>query len=130
MGNYSSVADQARWSRVGNDHSSLAAALKIYSVSAGRPPSTDQGLDALVNEPRTEPKPRRWHRVMERVPWDPWQSPYRYAQLPSTSKWRFELRSAGKDMVFGSSDDIVTMYEWGEATAELKEVIGEPRPSY
>jgi len=118
-------------SRVDGDFSSIWSAIRMYSVVSGRPPSTSQGLEALATEPVIGPKPKRWSRIMDRVPVDPWETPYRYTQLsPKTTEWRVELRSAGEDRVFGSGDDIVDESEWGRAVAPPDEVVSEPRPAY
>ena len=94
-------------SRGQSDFMAIGNAIKTYKINAGRPPSTAQGLAALVSEPKSGPKPRRWVQVMKKVPTDPWGTPYRYTLLPSPEgEWRWELKSAGPDGAFGSSDDI------------------------
>jgi general secretion pathway protein G len=124
----------AKSSRVEGDFSSVGSALKMYVVNNGRPPTTEQGLDALVSEPVSGPKPRRWSRVMDRRPLDPWQTPYRYQLLPPTgSQWRWELRSAGPDGVFGSGDDMANEAEAGVYVNSEPVEVGEkvdPRPSF
>jgi len=118
-------------SRVDGDFCSIASAIRMYSVNNGRPPSTNQGLEALATEPVIGPKPKRWRRVMDRVPVDPWETPYRYTQLlPKTKEWRYEIRSAGEDRVFGSGDDIVDESEWGSEVIPPTEALSEPRPAY
>jgi type II secretion system protein G len=121
-------------SRVDGDFSCIGSAIKMYTVNNGRPPSTGQGLEALVNEPKTGPKPKRWSRVMDRVPVDPWQTPYRYQILPPIGpQWRWELRSAGPNRVFGGSDDLTEEFESGvilDPSAAQDEEMAVPRPSY
>ena len=121
-------------SRVDADFSSIGSAIKLYYVNAGRPPSTDQGLDALINEPTTGPKPKRWTQMMTKVPLDPWGIPYRYTELsPRDHEWRWEIRSAGEDTVFGSPDDLVAESESGSQIDPLlaRESPGaESRPSF
>lgn len=93
---------------------SIGSAIKTYEISAGRPPATAQGLDVLVHEPSIGPKPRRWTQIMKKLPVDPWRRPYRYALLrPKGREWRWELRSAGRDGIFGNGDDISAEYESG-----------------
>jgi len=117
--------------RVDGDFGSIASAIRMYSVINGLPPSTGQGLEALAKEPVIGPKPKRWSRVMDRVPIDPWETPYRYTQLlPKTKEWRYEIRSAGEDRVFGSGDDIVDESEWGSEVIPPTEALSEPRPAY
>jgi general secretion pathway protein G len=93
-------------SRVDQDFIAIANALKMYKIKTGLLPTTSQGLDALVSEPKSGPKPRHWTQVMKRLPKDSWGTPFRYTLFePSGGVWRWELRSAGKDGIFGSSDD-------------------------
>jgi len=120
--------------RVEQDFLAIGNALKSYQINAGRPPTTGQGLDVLVNEPKQGPKPKRWVQVMKKMPPDPWQIPYCYTLLsPKEYEWRWELRSAGPDRVFGSGDDLVDEYQTGKL---LPMPAGEPeadagsRPSY
>jgi len=102
--------------RVDQDFLAIQSALKTYKINAGRPPTTAQGLESLVNEPTTGPKPRRWSQAMRKLPLDPWETPYRYTLLaPKGTEWRSELRCAGEDRVFGSGDDIAEEEESGDS---------------
>lgn len=119
---------------VEQDFMSIHAAMKTYYINARRPPTTAQGLDALVNEPTTGPKPKRWTQVMRKVPADPWGVPYRYALLePKDREWRRELRSAGQDGVFGNGDDLTAEEESGGSVNPEPVEAGEKadlRPSF
>ncbi|RYD78525.1 MAG: hypothetical protein EOP84_14160 [Verrucomicrobiaceae bacterium] len=119
---------------VKQDFLAVGNAIMTYQISAGRPPTTAQGLDALVNKPTQDPMPKRWVQVMKKLPHDPWLTPYRYRLLsPKGHEWRWELRSAGRDRVFGSSDDLATEYESGgkmESIREEQEVGLDSRSSF
>ena len=121
-------------SRVDSELLAIGNAIKTYQINAGRPPTTAQGLGCLVDEPTQGPKPRRWLQVMKKLPMDPWQTPYRYALLePKEYEWHWELRSAGRDCVFGSSDDQVADYESGgkmESIPDEQEVGLDSRSSF
>ena len=43
-------------------------------------PSTEQGIEALVNQPTGYPAPRRWNPdgYLKKVPVDPWGEPYKF----------------------------------------------------
>ena len=41
-------------------------------------PTTEQGLQALVNMPTSDPKPSKWYQMMEHLPKDPWGHEYVY----------------------------------------------------
>jgi general secretion pathway protein G len=53
-------------------------ALKLYRLDNQRYPSTEQGLQALVTRPGTQPVPNNWKQNLERLPMDPWGKPYQY----------------------------------------------------
>jgi general secretion pathway protein G len=97
-----------RSTQVRNDFSALTNALQIYRLNAGRYPTTEHGLAALVNRPTTDPQPRMWTRIADRVPLDPWGRPYRYRWEPGSKPdpETFVLWSAGRDGQDGTADDI------------------------
>ncbi|MEK7951185.1 type II secretion system protein GspG [Luteolibacter soli] len=121
-------------SRVDMDFLAIGNALKSYQINAGQPPTTAQGLAALVSVPTSGPKPKRWVQIMKKLPRDAWLNPYRYSLLsPKEYEWRWELRSAGPDGVFGSSDDQAIEEESGRMMAsipEAPEAGSNSRPSY
>jgi len=73
----------------------------------GAPPTTEQGLGALVSMPTSQPVPRRWRRLMTDIPLDPWGQLY-YYEFPARrgTKESFDLYSAGPDRKPGTPDDI------------------------
>lgn len=92
---------------------SLNSALKVYSLNAGRPPTTEQGLEALVARPTLEPLPEDWVQIMSKAPMDPWRQPFRHRELSAErGVFRRELRSAGPDGLTGNEDDLAQEYEW------------------
>ena len=72
--------DQARVVAAKADIESIGSALELYRLDNGNYPSTDQGLDALVNEPSGFPEARRWNAdgYVKKIPVDPWDEPYLY----------------------------------------------------
>lgn len=107
-----------RMMRVDGDFHSILPAIRMYIVDNGRPPTTAQGLSSLVAEPVTGPVPMRWRPLMDRIPVDPWQTPYRYELLtPKAREWRWEFRSAGPDCVFDNADDLASEFEYGPGRA-------------
>jgi len=72
--------DEARVTAARQDISTLMQALKLYRLDNQRYPTTDQGLQALVQKPTSEPLPRNWKPggYLERLPEDPWGHPYQY----------------------------------------------------
>ena len=72
--------DQARVVAAQADIESISSALELYRLDNGNYPSTDQGLDALVNAPSGFPEARRWspEGYLKSLPIDPWDEPYLY----------------------------------------------------
>ena len=55
-------------------------ALDIYYLHNGFYPTTDQGIEALVTKPTTNPQPKKYTEggYMKKLPIDPWGNPYIY----------------------------------------------------
>ena len=72
--------DEARIVAAKQDIAALSQALKLYRLDNRRYPSTEQGLQALVQKPTTAPIPDNWKTggYIERLPKDPWGAPYQY----------------------------------------------------
>lgn len=72
--------EQARIVKVKQDILALQSALDLYKLDNGMYPSTDQGLQALVTKPTTQPVPRNWKSdgYLQDVPQDPWGEAYQY----------------------------------------------------
>lgn len=70
--------------------------LGFYKLNNFNLPSTEQGLDALVNKPSGTPEPSsRWEKQLDKVPVDPWGNPYQYLN-PGTHD-DFDIFSYGPD---------------------------------
>jgi general secretion pathway protein G len=98
--------DVAKESRVDSDIQFISTQLQLYESRAGRMPTTEQGIKALVAKPTSEPVPERWSALLEEEPKDPWKQPYRYAYPAVKSKKAFDVWSVGKDGQDGTADDI------------------------
>ncbi|HZQ62747.1 MAG TPA: type II secretion system major pseudopilin GspG [Casimicrobiaceae bacterium] len=72
--------DEARAVAARNDVAAIMQALKLYRLDNQRYPTTEQGLQALVARPTTDPVPMNWkpNGYLERLPNDPWGHPYQY----------------------------------------------------
>ncbi len=70
--------DEARKVKAKNDVLAIQNALDLYKLDNGMYPTTDQGLEALVNKPTTPPEPKHWHQYLKALPKDPWDRPYNY----------------------------------------------------
>lgn len=97
--------DVAKTVRVRGDIQSIKTSLLAYQGLNGFYPTTEQGLQALVTAPSTDPKPARWQQFMEQVPTDPWGSPYVYKCPGEKNPTKYDLFSAGPDRIPNSADD-------------------------
>jgi len=72
--------NEARIVKAKQDIRTLEGALNLYKLDNFNYPSTDQGLDALVNRPSGQPDAKNWKKrgYMKKVPKDPWGNEYLY----------------------------------------------------
>ncbi len=99
-------AEQANRQKARTDIVALENALAQYRLDNGTFPTTEQGLDALINEPTIEPRPRNYRRggYIQRLPLDPWGN--EYLLLSPGEFGDFDVFSAGPDGQTGTDDDI------------------------
>jgi general secretion pathway protein G len=100
------IGDSAKLKRVDADFNAIGSSLKAYKLNAGNYPTQQQGLEALVTKPSSTPVPRRWTKIADRVPTDPWNQPYGYKFPGTKDPSEFELFSLGKDGQVGTEDDL------------------------
>ncbi len=72
--------DEAKAVKAKQDILSIESALELYRLDNGLYPTTDQGLDALVRPPSSEPAASNWKRggYLKRLRKDPWNRHYQY----------------------------------------------------
>ena len=100
--------EYARHTRVSADVQGIGTQLKLYESMNGFFPTTEQGLQALVTQPDTDPKPSRWYQLYTQLPKDPWQNNYIYRSPGTQNTSGYDLFSAGKDHKADTADD-----DWG-----------------
>jgi len=96
---YFKRADQARLDKVTTDFATLATALSLYRLDNSMLPSTDQGLQALVEKPSIAPVPGRYRQggYLRELPRDPWGNAYVYLSPSRDGLRDYELVSRGAD---------------------------------
>jgi general secretion pathway protein G len=87
--------DDAKVTAARIDVGTLMDALKRYRLDNQRYPTTDQGLQALIARPTSEPAPLNWKPYLEKLPNDPWGHPYQY--LNPGVKGEVDVMSYGAD---------------------------------
>ncbi|MEK7949369.1 type II secretion system protein GspG [Luteolibacter soli] len=100
------------------DFIAIGSALKMFKVDAGRYPTEEEGLRALVEGPVNWPKERKWPQVMKKIPTDPWGHPYFYIASPSAGE-DYGLYSGGKDGVsYSKGNDPDDWNTWSDHDPE------------
>ena len=101
--------EYSRHVRIQADIQGIGTQLKLYESMNGFYPPTEQGLQALVSQPDTEPRPVRWYQLYKELPKDPWQNPYIYRYPGVKNPSGYDLFSAGPDRIPDTADD-----DWGQ----------------
>ena len=96
------------------DITTFETALKLYKLDSGKYPTTEQGLQALVDKPETGDVPKKWREggYLEkgRVPKDPWDNEYIY--LSPGLKSDFDIISYGADGAPGGEGEDKDINNW------------------
>jgi general secretion pathway protein G len=90
------------------DVQAIGTQLKLYESMNGFLPTTEQGLQALVTQPSTDPRPLRWYQLFKEVPKDPYGNNYIYLCPGRRNPTGYDLYSAGPDRKADTADD-----DWG-----------------
>ena len=86
--------DVATTNRAKQDIRGIETALYLYRLDNFRYPSTTEGLAALVTNPGETNAPN-WKQQLTRLPVDPWNRPYQYANPAQHGE--FDVFSLGAD---------------------------------
>ncbi len=98
--------DQADHQKAVSDIVALENALDMYKLDNTRYPTTDQGLNALITKPDSDPAPKNYKDggYIKRLPADPWQNEYQLLSPGEHSS--VDVFSMGPDGQAGTDDDI------------------------
>lgn len=104
--------DEARIVAARQDIGGLMQALKLYRLDNRRYPTTEQGLQALVEKPTLAPLPDGWKAggYVERLPLDPWGKPYQY--LSPGLRGEIDVFSFGADGIAGGEGQDADIGNW------------------
>ena len=103
-------ADDARITAARTDVGNLMQALKLYKLDNQRFPTGEQGLNALILKPTTEPVPGNWKPYLDKLPSDPWGRPYQY--LNPGIKGEVDVLSFGADGQAGGEGNNADLGSW------------------
>ena len=108
--NIAGRSEQARLSAARADiEANISTALDMYELDSGHYPTSEQGLQSLLEKPTVTPAPMNWngpYLKKKKIPLDPWGKAYVYVAPGAHNADGFDLSSYGKDGV-ESEDDIV-----------------------
>lgn len=108
------TADDARVQKVYADFKSIETSLKIYRLDNFVYPSSEQGLEALVEASTIDPEPRNFKQggYLPEVPLDPWGKPYLY--LSPGENGEVDIYSLGLDGVSGGEGQNGDIGNWAQ----------------
>ena len=94
--------DQARVVRAKNDIGTFSSALELYKLDNFAYPSTEQGLQALVEKPSGDPEPQNWNPngYVKTLSQDPWGRDYLYLSEGGS----YQIISLGRDGAEGGEE--------------------------
>ena len=106
--------DEARQAKARIQIESLETALKLYKLDNGDYPTTEQGLQALIEPPDVGEPAKRWrdggYLEKGKVPRDPWDNDYIY--LSPGAKGDFDIISYGADGETGGDGKDSDISNW------------------
>lgn len=105
---------EARQMKAKSDIQALSTALNMYRLDNFNYPSTNQGLEALVNKPGGLPEVRNWKAggYLDRLPKDPWGREYVY--LSPGQHGDFDLYTLGGDGQPGGEGENADVASWDD----------------
>lgn len=104
--------DEARVVKAKQDIQALESALDLYKLDNYTYPTTEQGLDALVNQPTSDPVPSNWKSggYIKKLHKDPWQRDYLY--LYPGEQGEYDIYSLGADGIEGGEGPNQDIGNW------------------
>jgi general secretion pathway protein G len=106
--------DEAKVTKAKVQIRNFETALKMYKLDNGTYPTTEQGLEALIQKPSVGVIPKNWREggylEMNKVPLDSWGNKYVY--LSPGSHGDFDIISYGADGVQGGDGYNADIESW------------------
>jgi general secretion pathway protein G len=104
--------DDARVAKAKQDIQALETALTMFRLDNSKYPTTEQGLQALVQQP-TDPSIRHWRPggYLQHVSKDPWGNDYQYTS-PGQHNKDYDLYSLGADGQPGGEGNDADIGNW------------------
>ncbi|MFK3739491.1 type II secretion system major pseudopilin GspG [Massilia sp. TN1-12] len=105
---------ESRVTAARTDIKTLKSALQLYKLDNQRYPTTEQGLQALVQKPTSGPAANGWKDggYIERLPKDPWGNAYQY--LSPGLHGDIDIFSLGADGQPGGTGEDTDVGSWDD----------------
>jgi general secretion pathway protein G len=119
-----SRAESAKSLRVQGDINAIDSSVKTYRLNCGELPPPEFGLHALVTRPKSLGPDKRWVKIADRIPIDPWNQPYRYVAGDGYPKG-FGIYCCGKDGLSATQgNDPDDINSWRDPNEDLPDSPG------
>jgi len=104
--------EKAQITKAKSDIQAIEAGLTMYKLDNFKYPTTELGLNALVQRPN-DPTVRHWREngYLKRINADPWGNPYQYV-FPGTRGQEYDLFSFGADSQEGGEGENADIGNW------------------
>ena len=104
--------EEAKRTKTAVQIKNLQSSLDLYKLDSGVYPSTDQGLQALVEKPAVGEMPNNWKEggYIDKIPKDPWGSNYVY--ISPGIHGDYDLYSYGADGEEGGEGRNADIQSW------------------
>jgi general secretion pathway protein G len=106
--------EEARQMKAKMTIESLETSIRLYKLDNGSYPTTEQGLQALIERPDTGNVPKKWrdggYLEKRKVPKDPWDNEYVY--LSPGVNGEYDIVSYGSDGVPGGEGKDSDINSW------------------
>jgi general secretion pathway protein G len=107
--------DKGRITATSVQIANLESVLELYRMDNARYPTTEQGLDALINPPEDARNyPPGGYLQKRRVPEDPWGNFYEYEQPGQNNSHSFDIWSLGADSKPGGEGVDADIGNWSD----------------
>jgi len=110
--------DKARVNTAKATIAQIETALELYRMDNSRYPTTEQGLDALLDKPTASPEPRNYppggYLKKKGALLDPWGNPFQYESPGQHHGDQYDLWSMGADGAPGGSGTDADVTNWEE----------------
>lgn len=109
VGGYTAAQKKANLNAAKTQIGLFETPLDMYYMDTNAYPTSEQGLEALLEPPADLRNPKKWGPdpyLKKRVPLDPWGDPYQYECPGRHNPNSYDIWSLGPDGAEGTVDDV------------------------